>query len=334
MPTLTGIDRALGLRQGQVVTVDASGGVVYDGEVEELVQARSTSEDLFSDMPIFRLFSDVLQWVAPLNLVRPSDSSFTPQNCRTYHDITRFIHQKAMEEIFHYAKDIEAVDKISTRLKSDIPLKLNIVCIDPRHARRRSVRDTELMSRPMAAFWSGVKQEGWPRPAPPPDAKGILSVLATTAVDTARQSFSETSFAIVSEEYMLLSLRMGYHFTTVEAVCTDDANKNYIRMQYKDGGAALDRRVRRVTLMSEVLHRMGFEHLTKGDYLDSKVAYLDSETCCYKLGLLGRLNILTKQLDMALSTDEVARWYTDDIMKKLGLTEPGEHHHDSDQPIQ
>jgi len=38
--------------------------------------------------------------------------------------------------------------------------------------------------------------------------------------------------------------------------------------------------------------------------------------------LLGRLSMLTKQLDMALSNDSIAEWYTRDIMKKLGIFVP------------
>ena len=161
------------------------------------------------------------------------------------------------------------------------------------------------------------------------DVKGFLGVLVTTAANTQRQAFSDQSFAILSDEYMLLSLRMGYHFTTIEAVCTEDDNKNYIRFQYKEGGAALDRRVRRINLITEVLSRMGFEHNARGDFLDSTLAYVDMVTICERLHTLGRLNMLTKQLDMALSNDEVARWYATDIMTKLGLLQPGEREDES-----
>ena len=38
-----------------------------------------------------------------------------------------------------------------------------------------------------------------------------------------------------------------------------------------------------------------------------------------KLHLLGRLAILTKQLDMALANDDVTAWHTQDISTKLGI---------------
>ncbi|MCK4461428.1 MAG: hypothetical protein KAW46_06465, partial [candidate division Zixibacteria bacterium] len=40
-----------------------------------------------------------------------------------------------------------------------------------------------------------------------------------------------------------------------------------------------------------------------------------------KLTRLGRLTIMTKQLDMALSTDQVASWYLNDFLKRLDLVE-------------
>jgi pyruvate,water dikinase len=118
---------------------------------------------------------------------------------------------------------------------------------------------------------------------------------------------------------MVLSLRMGYHFTTIEALCTPESGKNYIRMQHKGGGASPDRRARRVVLIRELLSRLGFEHAGSGDFLDSAVSYLDAPTNLRVLEVLGRLTMLTKQLDIALSNDAIARWYRDDLAKTLGL---------------
>ena len=38
-----------------------------------------------------------------------------------------------------------------------------------------------------------------------------------------------------------------------------------------------------------------------------------------KLRILGRLTIMTKQLDMALGNDRVVDWYIRDFSEKLGL---------------
>ena len=66
---------------------------------------------------------------------------------------------------------------------------------------------------------------------------------------------------------------------------------------------------------------MGFENSSKGDFLDSRIAYVRCRDVQRKLRLLGRLTLMTKQLDMALSNDSIADWYTRDFMRKLGLKE-------------
>ena len=120
---------------------------------------------------------------------------------------------------------------------------------------------------------------------------------------------------------MLLSLRMGYHFSTIEALCTEIESKNYIRVQYKEGGAPLDRRIRRIKLLAAILSRMGFENSSQGDFLDAMITYQSCPALLSKLRLLGRISMMTKQLDMALSNDAIAQWYIEDYVKKLNLEE-------------
>jgi pyruvate,water dikinase len=121
---------------------------------------------------------------------------------------------------------------------------------------------------------------------------------------------------------MVLSLRMGYHFTTIEAFCTQDPNKNYIRYQHKQGGASLARRIRRVKVIAEILHRMGFVNRSKSDFLQANTAHLEVHELMDILGKVGRLTLLTKQLDMALSTDAIAHWYIKEYSNRLGIPIP------------
>ena len=96
-------------------------------------------------------------------------------------------------------------------------------------------------------------------------------------------------------------------------------SNNYIRMQFKEGGAVVKRRIRRIKLLVDILSRLGFENFSKGDFLDTRLTYRDADSIKKGLYDLGRLTMLTKQLDMALSNDSIAAWYTRDIMRKLGL---------------
>lgn len=315
------------LKTGDIVTLDSTVKTVYKGLHEELIEKRKPQRDLFEDLDIYNILKQIANHVAPLHLLNPQDAEFVSENCRTFHDITRFCHQKAMEEMFYGASELKNKDRISCRLKSEIPLDVNIIYIDrgiPKKEKNRWIDDKKIDSVPMDSFWRGVLHEGWPAPARSLDMKGFFGVLATTMTRSEDERFSEKSFAILSNEYMILSLRMGYHFSTIEAMVTNEENKNYIRMEFKDGGANIERRIRRIKLLTYILTKAGFESYSKGDFLDSRLSYQDAQSTRDALYLLGRLTVLTKQLDMALSNDVITKWYTNDFIKKLGMTTDGD----------
>jgi len=323
VPTIVGASGACSLPRGAVVTVDADERRVYAGSHPELVRSRRKGDVSLGDMAVIRLLGQVLGRVSPLNLVNPADRWFLPERCATLHDITRFAHQKAMEEMFFGGTNLAHKERLSARLKSEIPLDVLVIHLDrdlgAGGRRQRVLSEAEIDSIPLKALWEGIRQEGWPSRQRPANFKGFMTVMTRDMSSGSRGEFAENSFAIVSKEYMILSLRMGYHFTTIEAMCTEEASKNYIRMQFKGGGASLDRRMRRIKLVTDILSLAGFEHLGKGDFLDTRVSYLDAARIAERLRLLGRLTMMTKQLDMALSSDAVAQWYTEDFMRRLGL---------------
>jgi pyruvate,water dikinase len=330
IPTLVGLEISCGLQEGAQVTVDATGRAVFTGLQPELIEARRTRPEGDDEAGIFDLLKNVLRHIAPLNLLHPDDENFTPENCRTFHDITRFVHQKAMAEMFSLGKNIRDKDRIAVKLKSDIPLNVLIIYIDQdlsAYKGKRLIDETQINSVPMQAFWDGIKEEGWPAHGPAGDAKGFASVVGSSLATNIEGEFSESSFAVLSKEYMILSLRMGYHFTTVEAMCTDTASSNYIRFQCKGGGASVARRSRRIRLFVELLSSMGFGHTGKGDFVDARIAYQNPPALAKNLRLLGRITMITKQLDMALSNESITDWYIKDFKKKLGLEEQGGAHH-------
>ncbi len=323
IPTLVGLPEASSLPEGLLVTVDATRGLIANGHQQDLVEAhRAAGIHLFEDTPLFKGFRKILRLVSPLNLLHPTDPDFTLENCRTLHDITRFAHQMAMEEMFCVASSLEDTEKIGLQLKSEIPLSVNILFLDRSmddYDFKRGLDQSEIDSVPMKAFWSGMLEQGWPRGPDMGGDMGLPSALATTAPTREADSFSVKSYAILSKTYMMLCLHLGYHFTTVEALCTEETSKNFIRFQHKDGGASLGRRIRRIRLVESLLTHLGFESTSHADFLDASLAYADAASIVEKLRLMGRISLMTKQLDMALSNDAITRWYTKDYLKQLGL---------------
>ena len=328
LPTISGLRGATQLPEGIDVTVDATTTTVYAGCQPNLVAARRRPPDeAAAEGEANRVLRELLGAVAPLNLLHPSDPGFTAASCKTLHDITRFAHQQAMEEMFRRAGDAEAGHDTRLRLRTTTPLLINLLYLEgepDRAAARGWVDESDIHCAPMEAFWQGVLEEGWPSP-PPVNFKGLMSVVSSHMRRASRTGFSEDSYAILGREYLNISLRMGYHFSNVEAMCTAEPNKNAIRIQYKHGGASIERRIRRIRLITEILAAAGFESFSKGDFLDSRIAYLSADAVLERLRQLGRLAIMTKQLDMALSTDGVTAWYLTDFLRRLGL-EPRRRH--------
>ncbi len=323
LPTIMGMAHADDLQPGQEVTVDACRATIFEGFQRELIEVRRIDEEVFNDTAIYDILDRVLTGVTPLNLVDPTSPDFIPEKCLTLHDITRYAHQKAMDEMFTISAGAENTLRIGIRLKSKMPLNVRILYLDQEYntyARRGYVKESAIESVPMRAFWSGIVEEGWPAHADDARIKDMVGFNAVTyGRKRGRKDWSDDSLAVLGETYMMLSMRMGYHYTTFEAVCTEEVSKNFIRMQYKEGGASLDRRIRRIRVITEILTIMGFENHSHEDYLNSIISYQEHGAIEENLRLLGRLTMMTKQLDMALSSDEITDWYIRDIARRLGL---------------
>jgi len=326
VPTVVGMPEAANLPEGVEVTVDAGSGTVYEGYHPEWIATPEAITSATNEISSNSAVSEIVSRITRLNVIRPNDPAFVPSNCNTLHDIIRFIHQKAIEEIFSELKGTGHKDDIGLKLKTKIPLSISMIYLDRDSSKlsgTRWVADNSIGSPPMQSFWNGVLDEGWPSTPVPADLKGFLAVVGTNIQEGHRPEFSESSYAFISDEFMMLNLRMGYHFSTIEALLTGEPAENYIRMQFKLGGAPLERRVRRIWLISELLSRMGFENSCEADYLDSIAAYIDRDSVLARLRLLGRITVLTKQLDMSLSSDARAKWCLDTFSEKLGLNKTG-----------
>ncbi len=318
VPSIFGVADFDKFEEGMEVTVDANNCYVFEGIEEELERDLRHDKRPYRYEPRFGKLQKIIEYLSPLNLIQTTDENFTIRHCGTIHDITRFTHQKSLEELYNVYEKMLDEGRVGIRLEGKIPLKLDLIYIDipPGELKEKKINDHNLISEPMQAFWNGVLTEGWPHPLPT-GMKGITSAVAHRSARYMPEEALRRSFAVLHREFMLLSLKMGYHFSTIEAICTPDADKNYIKMQFKDGGASLGRRTRRIKLITSVLSHYGFENHSRGDFLDTTVSHESARQIKEKLSILGRLAMLTKQLDMALSNDQITEWYTRDILRKL-----------------
>ena len=313
IPALFGAKGATAaLHPGSVVTVDAYYGNVYAGRLEELLKAPRGGDEAVRQTRAYKVLERVLKHITPLNLLDPRGANFRPEGCRTYHDITRFAHEKAMEELFQVSAG-RLDEEGARRLVSTIPLELNIIDLggglSPEAANLVKVRPEHLTSRPMLAYWRGVSAVGWQGPKPV-DLAGFMSVVMTTATDTnITERLHEKNFAIITHDYMNLSNRLGFHFATIEAFL-GAPGESYVSFTFYGGGAELPRRMRRVRFLTRILEDLGFRVEPKEDSITARIDGYDADTLDGKLEVLGRLMMVSKQLDMVmLSEDAVEQYY-------------------------
>jgi pyruvate,water dikinase len=166
----------------------------------------------------------------------------------------------------------------------------------------------------MRALWRGVTSPGivWAG-ARPIDAGGFLSVMASTVADGGRgeRGLGDNSYAMVGSRYLNFGSRLGYHFTTLESVCSESVHENYVIFRFKGGAAELSRRERRVRFIADVLTRYGFQVDRRQDLLNAWGRKLPQEAIETRLEMLGRLMGCVRQLDVAMHAETSVAHYVE-----------------------
>jgi pyruvate, water dikinase len=306
------------IQHGQEITVDAINCNIYEGKVSELIEYVQNRKEPFKETHLFKTLEKVLKWIVPLKLTDPDSETFVPESCKTYHDITRFAHEMSMHEMFGVGEEQDSVETHAVDLLAGIPVGVRVLNINgglKENLKKAALED--VLSIPFIALLKGMKSMRWPGP-PPVDAKGFLGMLAHSA-SVPEEQLKETgkkSFAVVSKHYINFSIRLGYHFSMIEAYAGENINDNYISFFFKGGGAAIDRRLRRIRLMLEILKEMGFRVSVKEDTMRAILTKYKQSTIETKLLVMGKLTAYTKQLDMAMFNDAVTDMYIEQFVKE------------------
>ncbi len=322
VPTILNTQKATQvLTSGLEVTVDATQCRVYQGKVDKLIEYfEEEPVNPFEDTPLFILFDKILTRIVPLNLVDPLDEDFTPAHCRTFHDLIRFTHQTATQEMFSLSTSTQAASGETLKLETEFPLEILLVDlgggINPL-SKGQYIKLDRILSWPMQALWKGVQTMKWPGPKPL-DMKGFASVVAHTAAEPGGETriYSEKSFALLSQDYMNFSIRLGYHLSTIEVMGGLGDNENYINFIFKGGGASIDRRDRRARLVATILERLGFQVNQKMDLVDARLLHHPKKEMEEILYALGKLTVYTKQLDMVMFNEAIVEWSIEEFFKE------------------
>jgi len=307
------------LPHGEVVTMSADTVTVYKGIVEELAaEIRPTRKPIF-DSPLHRRMRSILDRISPLNLTDTEAASFSSEGCRTYHDIVRFTHESAIREMFGISK-ASSQSGPSVRLTCSLPLNLWLIDLGDGLSEGLTTCDRitpeKMESVPMRAVWRGFTHPGVNWAGTMSFSTGKLSgMLAASALSEFGEIAGGQSYALLSKDYLNLSVRFAYHFATIDTLCSDNESQNYISLQFSGGAGNYYGRSLRVQLIANILEKLGFGVSIKGDLIDAFISRHDRNSTEEKLDMVARLLASTRLLDVTLSNQDELAAHTASFLK-------------------
>jgi pyruvate,water dikinase len=179
----------------------------------------------------------------------------------------------------------------------------------------------EIASAPMLALWEGLTAVAWAGP-PTAGAAGFMSVVFESAMNrelenSAPSVMADRNYFIISDKYMILQARYGYHLCTVECLAGSDKHENFVSFQFKGGAADRERRRLRAAMIATLLEEHGFHADVKDDALSALADGLDTTATLRKVRLLGYLLIHTRQVDMIMRESARAQALEEKLRKDM-----------------
>jgi pyruvate,water dikinase len=306
------------LAQGREVTVYADGKAVYDGILHPMLESPCARKNLLENSPFIRKLRHVMDFISPLELIDPHADNFIPEGCRSLHDIIRFSHEMAVQEMFQIGN--RRVRKIggSKQLNYDIPMHFYVLDVGgglrKSSTDRKAVNFEDITSIPLIAVLKGLGHPDirWGEFTHFDWAEHDKIVMSGGIISPKAAMFA--SHAVVSDDYLNLNLRFGYHFVILDAICTNTPADNYVLFRFSGGGADMYNRTLRADFLNQVLQRIGFDVNRKSDLIDAQLEGEKQETMEDKLDMVGRLLGATRLMDMYLKDESMVEGFVEDFM--------------------
>lgn len=319
IPTLVNPEEGFNrLVPGKEVTVDADNCIVYEGIIELPVSKKTWADKLFQKSSYMRKLRYVINFCARLRLADPSSDMFKPEGCRSLHDIIRFAHETAVKEMFFMGSRKGGRKKGARKLVSSIPMLFYILDVGAgireEQKSKNEVTAEDIISIPMKALLTGLSDPGicwsetthfdWEQYDKIAMAGGIISADAP--------QFG--SYAVLSEEYLNVNFRFGYHFVILDTICSASEEDNYILFRFSGGGGSPEGRMLRANFIKAVLMQLRFKVEIKSDLVDAELKKGSLKNMKKILNMIGRLLGATKLMDMYIDENQEIEFMTNEFM--------------------
>ena len=306
------------LTTGQTVTVYADEGLVYEDEVPSLLTNPCIRRRPIADSPLSRKLGYLREFISPLRLIDPDAPEFTTVGCRSLHDIIRFAHESGTREMFSIGDKKFGNNRGARKLVTDIPMLIYLMDVgggmEDGTTKEKTVVPNKITCTPFHAVWKGLNHPGiqwgqfshynWEEYDKIVMSGGIISA----------ESAQLASYAVLSEIYLNLNLKFGYHFVILDALCSDNSEENHILFRFNGGGGDDQGRSLRANFLKEVLQQLQFEVSRTSDLVDARMAGAAETTIMEKLDQLGRLLGATRLMDMYLNDADQVEPYVEAFM--------------------
>ncbi|MCG8531970.1 MAG: PEP-utilizing enzyme [Desulfovibrionales bacterium] len=300
IPVLCGVtDACSRYTNGQLVTVDGTTGSVFDGLLPDCQMDERAQEQL----GVIPRLGNVLPRIAKLTLLDPTSETFAPEYCKSLHDLVRFVHEKGVEEMFTLVGKSSRGLAGARKLHTHLPMSMYVLNLENglfhSAAGKKEVEQSDIASQPMWAFWFGLSSElvTWHEALPHFDWEHFDNISAGII---SKDSPLLASYAIISDNYMHAMMRFGYHFSTIDCMCSDNDRQNYIRFRFMGGGGASHQRVLRLDFIARILSSHNFFIERKGDMLNARHGMEEQHIIQQRLALLGLLLAKTRMMDIQI----------------------------------
>lgn len=301
------------LKNGMYVTLFADANKVYDGRVDELIEVSDKmmeKDNLFMKSPLYRLWHGVSKFVFKLNLTNPNSEKFSPEHCMTYHDVIRFAHEVSMKEMFAFYETARVDSGKTYKLKFEVPLNIYVIdlgCGIKNDITGNTMNVDEIISTPFLSLIKGMTTPGieWGGPLSI-DAKGFLNIMMTNLSDPhkAERDIGSRSYALISDNYLNFFSRLGYHFSRLDALASNEVNNNYINFHFRGGAADQVRKERRAKAITQILESLHFNVIHRGDTVISQIRKIHEDDIHRLLQEIGKLMGAVRNTDVTMLTDE------------------------------
>lgn len=318
VPCLVGVPEIFAkVTSGEEITVDAEDRRIYRGRVAELLAYQAATTMNVHMAPEFRLLRRILRDVSRLHLVDPLMQDFRPEGCKTFHDILRFIHETAVLTLVDIGRDEACLPGGKLARNLDLPIPAGILVIDigggiAADAPADRVPFSAIRSQPFRAILQGMLfPEVWHRAAMPVGFRDMMHSMLSAPQDALSGQYTGHNIAIISDTYVNLCFRFGYHFNIIDAFCHEVERDNHIYFRFLGGATDITKRSRRASLIATILEAFDFSVRTRGDLVIARTSNLVQSEMERSLDILGRLVGFTRQLDVQMADDAAVERYAE-----------------------